>query len=450
MKLKPAVKIVALLLLALAALGTYLFFSARKRPNIILVTVDALRADFLGIYGRGKNTSPHIDAFAKNAVVFTNAYCAMPKTSASFASLLTGLHPFLNKTAPIQDYLREKDLTIAEFLLARGYETAAIVENANLSKALGFSKGFASYTEVWKHVNGKAAATPYITAETLKFLGKTHQKPFFLWVHYIDPHAPYLPPDEFVHYNAAEKGRDISGIEKKIIVGGKLEKQTIKNGQTDENYFIARYEGCVRYVDNEIGKILNILQNRYRDDTVVMLSSDHGEELGEHNLFFDHGPLTFQSSIRVPLIVKIPGKGNARIADAVSLLDIFPTIAADIVQQKIPVEIQGRSLFKADPERDLFIYGQFSHSIVSGHEHFMEINAPFAESLNLLKRYCFDIRSDPAEKSNLIEKRYPEFLQKNNLYLNYLNRHPYPLSKKRLKKLSEKDIENLKTLGYIN
>ena len=160
-------------------------------------------------------TSPRIDAFAGESSVFTNAYCAVPKTSASFATILTGLHPFFHKTSPIKDFLDEENLTLAEFLKKNGYETAAVVENANLSKVMGFAQGFASYTEVWKHVDGKAAATPFITAAAKKFLGAEHRQPFFLWVHYIDTHAPYVPPAEFVRYDALNKGRDIAADRKK-------------------------------------------------------------------------------------------------------------------------------------------------------------------------------------------------------------------------------------------
>lgn len=450
MKLKrPFVFLLIPALLAVAALS-YLIFAPSRKPNIIFITVDALRADYLGAYGYPKNTSPRIDAFAREALVFANAYCTVPKTSASFASIMTGLHPFFHKTAPIQDYLREDNLTIAEFLRKKGYETAAIVENANLSKALNFNLGFESYTEVWKHVEGKAAATPFITAETRKFLTAAHRKPFFLWVHYIDPHAPYLPPAEFVHYDETRKGRDIARIEKKIVVGAKLEKEKIKSGLSDENYFVALYEGCIRYVDNEIGKILETIGRPALENTVVIISSDHGEELGEHNLFFDHGPLAFQSSSRVPLIVKIPGRAAGRIDRPVSMMDIFPTIAQDILRRKIPTAIQGISLFRAEPARKLYIYGQFSHAIVAGDSNFIEINPPFADKLGLATKYCFDYRSDPGEKDNLISGRYSQFLLNNSLYDKFIDKYNYPLSKKKPRKLSGKDLENLKALGYIN
>ncbi len=341
MKLKRL--IVPLLVPALLAIAvlSYIFFSSAKKPNIILITVDALRADYLGVYGQANATSPQIDAFARQSLVFTNAYCTVPKTSASFASLMTGLHPFVHQTSPIKDFLREENLTLAEFLSKNDYETAAIVENANLSKFFKFDQGFASYTEVWKRVDGKAAATPFITDATSKFLNRKHDKPFFLWVHYIDTHAPYLPPAELVRYDETRKGRDISRIEKKIVIGSKIEKQKIQNGLSDENYFIALYEGCVRYVDGEIGKTLEIIKRRYPDNTVVVISSDHGEELGEHNLFFDHGALTFQSSTRVPLIVSVPGRKQARIDRPVSLMDVFPTIAEDILGKKNPDHYPG-------------------------------------------------------------------------------------------------------------
>jgi len=450
MKLKKRIVfLLAPALLAIAA-AAYIFLFPAKRPNIIFITVDALRADYLGVYGNTKDTSPHIDAFAAESIVFTNAYCTIPKTSASFASIMTGLHPFFHKTSPIRDSLSKNNLTIAEFLRKHNYETAAIVENANLSKAFNFNLGFDSYTEVWKHVKGKAASTPFITDATRKFLEKKHSQPFFLWVHYVDTHAPYLPPAEFVRYDAARKGRDISLIEKKIVVGGKAEKEKIKNGISDENYFLAQYEGGVRYVDSEIAKTLEILKNRYADNTVVILASDHGEELGEHNLFFDHGPLTFQSSIHVPLIIRIPGREKARIDGKVSLMDIFPTVAEDILHKKIPTAIQGISLFRTEPERKLFIYGQFGRAIVTGDHSFIKINQSFADRLGLETKFSFNFRSDPGENSNLIVSNLSQFLLNINLYNNFLDKHKYPLGKKKARKLPTQDLENLKALGYIN
>ena len=436
-------------LLVIAVLG-YLFLGPRKKPNIILITVDALRADYLGAYGYANDTSPQIDAFARESIVFSNAFCTVPKTSASFASILTGLHPFIHKTSPIKDFLDEENVTIAEFLKKNGYETAAIVENANLSKVMGFDQGFADYTEVWKHVDSKAAATPFITAAARKFLRAEHRRPFFLWLHYIDTHAPYVPPDEFVRYDATKKGRDISQIEKKIISGSQMEKDAIRGGVTDENYFKALYEGCVRYVDAEIGSILDELKQRRANDTVVILTSDHGEELGEHNHFFDHGPLTFQSSTRVPLIVRIPGRRQERIDRPVSLMDIFPFVAGDLLRRKLPVPVQGISLFQDDPARKLFIFGQFSHAIISGGRSFIDIKPHFAAKLGIAPRYCFDIHADPGEERNLIADHLPQFLQNHNLYLKYISEHRYPLGKKKRRQLSEKDLESLKTLGYIN
>ncbi len=446
---KTIVLLTVIAFIAVAALFQ-IFLGGRRKPNIVLITVDALRADYLGAYGHAGGTSPRIDAFARESSVFTNAYCTVPKTSASFATIMTGLHPFFHKTSPIKDFLDEENLTLAEFLKKNGYETAAVVENANLSKVMGFAQGFASYTEVWKHVDGKAAATPFITAAARKFLGAGHRRPFFLWVHYIDTHAPYVPPDEFVRYDALKKGRDISQIEKKIISGSKKEKEAIRNGVTDENYFRALYEGCVRYVDAEIGTILDAIQPRDANDTVVILTADHGEELGEHNHFFDHGPLTFQSSTRVPLIVRIPGGRNERIDRPVSLMDVLPFVAGDLLRRKLPLPVQGISLFKEDPARKLYIFGQFSHAVISGGRSYIDVKPHFAARLGIAPRYCFDIHADAGETRNLIGDHLPLFLQNHNLYLKYISEHRYPVGKKQRRQLSEKDLESMKTLGYIN
>jgi choline-sulfatase len=134
-----------------------------ERPNIILISIDALRADHLSLYGYPYQTSPHIDELAKRSTVFEYAYSLIPKTSASFASLMTGLHPFIHRTQPNQDSLNEKFITLAEALKLRNYSTEAIVDNSNLSPKYKFNQGFDRYITVWEDREKREESTPYIT-----------------------------------------------------------------------------------------------------------------------------------------------------------------------------------------------------------------------------------------------------------------------------------------------
>jgi arylsulfatase len=207
---------------------------AVQKYNIILFAVDTLRADHIGCYGYGSADTPHIDAFAEDSLFFQNAFCPIPKTSASFASMLTGLHPFIHKTKPNRDALDAKFLTLAELLGGQGYRTAAIVDNANLSSAFAFNQGFDSYTEAWKHARTKEQSTPFITGKVVEFLNDPGPKPFFLWVNYIEPHAPYLPPARFVR--PSRPGRDIRQVKHSLITRRVL-REMEKNRNFDENYY---------------------------------------------------------------------------------------------------------------------------------------------------------------------------------------------------------------------
>lgn len=418
-----------------------------QKYNIILVTIDALRADHLSVYGYPYKTSPQIDEFAAKSILFEYAYCPIPKTSASFASLMTGLHPFVHRTRPNRDALKTEYITLAEALKLKGYFNIAIVDNANLSKKFNFDQGFDRYIEAWNEISAKEESTPYLTRQVLKFLGENRQSPFFLWVHYVETHNPYLPPAEFVE--SRPQGRLIKNIEPKTIAGN---FKYLQDNST-EGFFIAQYDGAVKYIDAEFQKILDVIKQRgYDKNSIILLSSDHGEELGEHNYFFNHGPLTFNSSIRVPLIISIPGVDSRRIRYPVSLMDIYPTLL-DKVGLVPPYEIQGRNLLEKSKDRFLLIRGHpGSRAVVYGKFHLIRIEEPLAKELGLAEDYFFDLWKDPGEKDNIIQSEKTRQRLMDERYLEFFNRYRSYGEFDALEKqppLSKKELEQLRTLGYI-
>jgi arylsulfatase A-like enzyme len=423
--------------------------SEARKYNIILIAVDTLRADHLHCYGYQHPTSPHLDAFAQKVLHFEYAFCPIPKTSASFASMLTGLHPFIHKTKPNRDSLKEKFSTLAEVLKANGYHTAAIVDNANLAKKYLFNQGFDSYTEVWNEIEEKPQSTPFITAKILSFLKEKKEKPFFLWVNYIEPHAPYMPPQEFVTEQPG--GRNVPQVKHRILprfMKKFMEKKDIYN----EGYYISLYDGAVRYVDSEIGKIL---QEFYRlgldKNTIFIFTADHGEELGEWNLFYNHGPLTFTSSIRVPLLVYIPGQKPRRIKIPVSVMDLYPTLLARL-NLELPYPVQGVDLLRAQKNRTLYIIGHTgTHAVVKNNYHYINVDAKLSKKLNLAADYFFDIYADPYEKNNLYRENNNRAKSLDNKYIAYFNANGYFKRVRYIhrEKLSEKEKKNLETLGYL-
>jgi arylsulfatase A-like enzyme len=419
------------------------------KPNIILIAVDTLRADHLGCYGYAHPTSPHLDDFAKRALLFEYAFCPIPKTSASFASMLTGLHPCIHQTRPNRSPLDENLLTLPELLQAHGYHTAAVVDNANLSSSFRFNQGFASYTEVWNEVKNKNRSTAFITEKVLSFLAASRKKPFFLWVNYIETHVPYVPPPRFVPLRPA--GRDVREV-KNRIVPKRMWLEMKKNNQFSEGYHAARYDGAVSYIDAEIGKILDFFFHQGLDkDTVFIFLADHGEDLGERNYFFEHGTLTFTDSVRIPMMLHVPGRKAGTVRTPVSIMDIYPTVL-DLLRLQAPYPLQGVSLLAPRKDRLLYILGIGSHAVVKNHSHFVKVSPKIAAQLKLAPYHFYDLLADPRESRNLYEGQKAAALALAAQYNEYLDKHEYFGARKPGRgkgKLSEKDKKNLETLGYL-
>jgi choline-sulfatase len=418
------------------------------RPNIILITIDALRADHLSVYGYPYQTSPAIDGWAKRSTVFESAYSLIPKTSASFASLMTGLHPFAHKTQPNQDSLDEKFITLAEALKMRNYSTMAVVDNSNLSSRYHFNQGFDRYVGVWEEKEKKEMSTPLITETVLRWLSSPPRRPFFLWAHYIETHFPYSPPPRFLEERP--EGRTVGEIPGAVIVSNSA---AAVDRQSKEGHYIALYDGAVKYVDSEFGKILNLVGEKgYDRDSIIILTADHGEELGEHNLFYDHGPLAFNSSLRVPLIVFLPGQKGRRLKYPVSLMDVYPTLL-DKVGLVPAYSIQGRNLFVEKGRGDLFLVAPpGSRALISSPYHLINVLPPFTDEFGLESVYLFDIYNDPQERENLAQKKSEAVRLLQERLTEFFANPNY--SKRAAKKkseppLSKRELERLRTLGYI-
>jgi len=417
--------------------------------NIILISIDTLRTDHLSLYGYEYNTSPNIDEFSKKSIIFEYALCPIPKTSASVASMMTGLHPFSHGTKPNKGHLNKKYITLAECLKLKGYSNFAIVDNANLSKKYYFNQGFNSYREVWHETSHLNESSKFITEEALTFLRNNDKNPFFLWLHYLEPHAPYIPPQNYVEERP--KGRNIQDLEFKVIVGTDHEKQEMKKNPY-EGHFISLYDGSIRYVDAEIGKILKAFQEeKLHKNTIVIITSDHGEDLGEYNFYFDHGPLAFPEAARIPLIIYIPGQKSKRIGYPVSLMDLYPTLLKQN-NLHLPYPIQGQDLFIEDEERSLFIYGLLSKTTVFKGFYNVVVFAEFAKSLGIQEKYLFNIQNDPLGKTDIIDKNLSLSKKMLTLYRQYFqdNQSSDGSYKQEIDEgLSKKEIEQLKALGYL-
>jgi arylsulfatase A-like enzyme len=332
-----------------------------ERPNVVLISIDTLRADRLGSYGYRLPTSPHIDELAEQGVRFRDATVPWPRTWPAMASMLTGTYPATNGVAfrPRRP-LPGNNETLAEALAGAGYATAAVVANVNLGRGFGFNQGFEHFVESWaekaRGQTGSAEIEPVagrvkaftnatiVTDEALSLIETlSARQPFFLWLHYMDPHGPYLPPAEYAGLWAGEYARN------EVPLGRIPQYQRqVRDGVTitDLGHYEAQYDREIRYTDDEIRRILDDLQVRgLSDETLIVLTADHGESLGEHRDYLSHGTSPYQPGARVPWIMVLPGRlPDGRVIDsAVGLIDLKPTVLELVGLSPSPAT-QGRSL----------------------------------------------------------------------------------------------------------
>lgn len=305
------------------------------RPDVLLISVDALRADRLGFAGYAAARTPNVDRLAREGAVFTEAITPVPRTTQSFASIFTSRYPAQHGVRQIGEELSEQAVTLAEILREAGYWTGAVSANGVASPEQGLEQGFETFTDAQTLKKryglkgkihgptpemGRAEAT---TRECLRLLERG-AVPRLLWVHYMDPHFVYNPPapfnqvvdwSHFTFYLERLRSRrprvstffDLNGLSSKALP-----------------QVSALYDAEIAYTDHWIGRLLAGL----RRDTLVIFTADHGESLGEHGYFFEHGDFVYQASMAIPLVFWWPGRVTAglRIEEPVSAIDILPTL----------------------------------------------------------------------------------------------------------------------------
>jgi arylsulfatase A-like enzyme len=317
--------------------------------SVLLITIDTLRADHLGLYGYHRKTSPHIDALGQRGTVFDRAFTFWPKTRGSFVMMMTGRRPSQNGYSKEHPVLLDFNPTLAGVLKQAGYKTTAVVDNPNVAAQHGYARGFERYRETWEE---PALATETdraraISDDGIAYLGAARpDQPFFLWLHYVNPHAPYTPPPPFdrAFLDGAGAGPILpavsgfhSGVKKEWALPGKR-----------LGYYVSQYDGEIASVDVEVGRVLDALAaSPVAGKTAVVLTSDHGESLGEHDYYFDHGEDLFDPCLAIPLIVTVPGAtAGRRSSEFASTLDLVPTIL-DAVKVSYPPDLAGTSVLGA-------------------------------------------------------------------------------------------------------
>jgi len=369
-----------------------------RPPNLLVYLVDTLRSDHLGVYGYERDTSPRLDAFARDAIRFDQAYSTTSWTRPAVASLLTGVSPRRHGAVTRTQGISLDRPVLAEMLADAGYHTAAFVTNPNVLPIWGFGRGF----EVFRDVASidKTGRADQVNAEVFQYL-ETSVEPFFLYVHTRDPHGPYDPPAPFDAVWPRPSTDELESPQPSVAARARMLDR------------MADYDGEVRFNDQHFGELLDLLRERgLYDDTLIVFTSDHGEEFRDHGEL-GHGHTLFQEQVRVPLLVKLPGSRHAGAVTSirVSLLDVAPTLLAAAGSAPDP-SLEGTDLatLVADPpiDRALFfdlnLWGATPHRIVAegvvkGPLKLVRRGEPRRELL------LFDLEADPDERSNLAVTR---------------------------------------------
>ncbi len=401
--------------------------TARKsQPNVILITIDTLRADHIGCYGFTDIQTPTLDGLAHDGVLFQRAISQVPLTWPSHAAILTGTYPFQNG---VQDFtgqpLEARFRSVAQAFKAHGYATGAVVSAFVLDRSWGLARGFDFYDDAFSAetfqkkdiglVDRKAGES---VNHAIAWLNKNPRRPFFFWLHLYDPHSPYDPPEPY-----------------------------------RSQYRAHPYDGEIAYADQELGRLVAWLKSKHAyDQTMVVVLSDHGESLGDHGEK-EHGFFIYNSTVHIPLIVK-PPDGSGIHAGSVNMpvetIDVAPTLLQVAgIKDQIQNQFETKGLFgaQANPadqaySETFYPFSSFGWSPLHGLEtsRYHYIEAPEPE--------LYDVQADPGEKNNLASQQTATVAVLKEKLQTLLREKPFSPGQANAA-LNPDAQEKLRALGYV-
>ena len=419
------------LLLCVAALVAQLpAATAQAGPkalrNVILITIDTVRADHVGCYGAKEVQTPTLDGLAHDGIVFERAISQVPLTWPSHAAILTGSYPFQNG---VQDFtgqpLEARFRYVAQAFHQHGYATGAVVSAFVLDRSWGLARGFDFYDDSFPPETFANKALGLVerpagesVSRALAWLQKNPRRPFFFWLHLYDPHSPYDPPEP---YRSQYRGHP--------------------------------YDGEIAYADHELGRLITWLKrNQLYDRSLIVFLSDHGESLGEHGEQ-EHGFFIYNATVRIPLIVKPPagsGVRSGRVSRPVETTAVAPTLLHFTgIQDTIEKQFPSHGLFGGAAEaadegysETFYPFSSFGwsplHALETSHYHY--IDAPEAE--------LYDVTADPEEKKNLAPEQAAVVAVFKEKLKTRLQNHPFTPTQEASAQLNPDALEKLRSLGY--
>ncbi len=469
--------------------------SSPEIRTIILISVDTLRADHLGLYGHHRFTSPVLDAFSAQGVVFDDASATAPWTLPPHASMLTGLFPLGHGVTDAETALSEEVGTLASWFGEAGWDTAAVVNAIWLKREnYGLTRDFQKYLSVENPDYSRRASSTWVTDQAIQWISDQDERPLFLFVHYYDVHADYasLPEYErllvspyegladgsawqiekmnFAEEHIAHCLRDFDAdlcqfgsSEKPLRIDASMQRVVL--GSNDIEHLEELYDAGIRQLDSEIGRLLGFLdETRRSEDSLVVITSDHGEEFMEHGRL-GHFLTTHQESLRVPLLMRGPGiPAGIRVAAPVSSVDLAPTLLA-LGSLELPTAVDGLDLSRLWSDREpgpfasRYLYGEASGGL--GRSHSLPGIYPLYRSVRqgrfkLVRRSLgsqidyelFDLAQDPNEQRDIAHQEPDRFAA----LLSELERRqrssPGSGPKGAEVELEASEIDQLRALGY--
>jgi len=419
--------------------------------NVILITLDTTRSDRLGCYGYKRNTSPHLDRLAEQSLLYTQATATSSWTLPSHASLFTGKFTSshgarydpegpLRLTSALKDKsewnqkfrargLAKNELTLAKALKQKGFTTGAVVSGPWMKKIFGLNTGFDYYNDDnISSFHSKRASE--VTSQALSWIKTIYEKPFFLFLNYFDPHYPYNPPGDFAH----------RFFPKSPHPGGKIPSME------EINYL---YDAEILYTDYHLGLLFQQLKRMgIFDRTLLIVTADHGELLGEHGMV-GHGTSLYQEELAIPLIIKYPGSEVSPRQDALrlQLVDIF-SIILNRLQISLPPDVPGSGPSSGTHPIFAEVYPLPAVSDKGDVRALYEGKFKFhwnSKGNHLL----FNLEEDPYEETNLLE-RYPELARTMESTINeFVSSLPKPAPTELHQEVDDDTVEALKSLGYL-
>lgn len=417
--------------------------------NVILISIDTLRADHLGCYGYERPTSPAIDRIASEGVLFKNASATSPWTLPSHGSMLTGFYPSRLGLTTNRSALPSDVKTLAAVLSERGFTTAAFVNSLLVSQEFGFAKGFKTFKRLAKGKQPQGIA-PRIINLAKRWLQEIQGRNFFLFLHFYDVHSDYVSQPHYKRQFAGSYSGAVDGTTEQLLA---FRKGDLSLDDKDKKHLIDLYDAGVRQLDDRLQGFFDFLQQQdLLEKSILIVTSDHGEEFLDHGGVL-HGRTQYQELIHVPLILRGPNIPQARrIKDIVSLVDIMPTVLG-ILEISIPSGIEGWDLSPLWQETSTqipsrLIFAEADHNNEENDIKRAIRNSRYKLHYDLLskERALYDLESDPHERIDIAPREAPtieKLLQALEKFMKGSRKSD------RTATLSAENIEKLKRLGYV-